>query len=60
MQKLGYEEILLRWLNHHIKKNGGDRVVKNLGNDLADSYAYGHVLSNISHVDKEFWDKDNK
>lgn len=35
--KLGYEEILIRWLNYHIKKNGGTRVIKNLGNDLADS-----------------------
>jgi hypothetical protein len=25
MQKLGYEDILLRWINYHIKKNGGNR-----------------------------------
>ena len=52
MQKLGYEEILIRWLNYHIKKNGGTKEVKNLGRDLADSEAYGHVLSNISNLDK--------
>ena len=50
MNKLGYEEILKRWLNYHIKKNGGNRVIKNLGRDLADSEAYGHVFSNISNV----------
>lgn len=60
MQKLGYEEILIRWLNYHIKKNGGNREVKNLGNDLADSEAYGHVFSNISHVEKEFWEKSKE
>lgn len=24
-RKLGYEEILIRWLNYHIKKDGGNR-----------------------------------
>lgn len=51
-KKLGYEEILIRWLNYHIKKNGGTRVIKNLGNDLADSEAYGHVLTNVANLDK--------
>jgi hypothetical protein len=37
IMKLGYEEILIRWLNYHIKKNGGTKVVKNLSSDLADS-----------------------
>jgi plastin-1 len=58
MNKLGYEEILLRWLNHHIKKNGGDRHVKNLGQDLADGYAYGHVLQNIApSFNKQYWNE---
>ena len=52
MQKMHYEEILLRWLNWHIKKNKGEREVKNFGKDLKDSYAYGHVMKNISeHFD---------
>jgi plastin-1 len=59
MQRLGYEEILVRWLNYHITKNGGDRKVTNLGKDLIDGYAYGHVLHNVSHnFDKTFWDKN--
>lgn len=36
-KKLGYEQILIRWLNYHIRKSGGALVVKNLGSDLADS-----------------------
>lgn len=60
MYKLGYEEILIRWLNYHIQKNKGTKVVRNLGKDLADSEAYGHVFSNISNLDKAFWEKDEK
>jgi plastin-1 len=48
VQKLGYEDILIRWINYHIKKNGGDREVKNLGNDMCDGYAYGHVLKSVA------------
>lgn len=33
-------------------------MVKNLGKDLADSEAYGHVFSNTSNLDKSFWEKD--
>jgi len=36
MQKLGYEEILIRWVNYHIKKNGGQKFIKNVGSDMAD------------------------
>lgn len=50
--KLGYEQILLRWFNYHIQKNGGTKVVKNLGPDLADCEAFGHVLTNVAHLDK--------
>lgn len=56
--KVGYNEILLRWLNYHIKKSGGALVVKNLGSDLADSEAYGCVLSNVSNLNTRFWAKD--
>ncbi len=44
MQKLGYEEILIRWVNYHIAKNGGDKKITNLGKDLCDGQGYGHVL----------------
>ena len=59
MQKLGYEEILLRWINYHIKKNGGSREIKNLGNDMIDSYAYGNVLQNVAPtLPKNFYDME--
>jgi plastin-1 len=48
MSKLGYEEILVRWVNYHIKRNGGDRTVKNVGGDMADGYGYGHILRNVA------------
>lgn len=57
MQRLGYEEILVRWLNYHIKKNGGNREVKNLGSDVVDGYAYGNLLQSIgSSLKKEYFD----
>lgn len=48
MLKLGYEEILIRWVNYHIKKHGGDKQVKNVGQDMADGYGYGHVLKSVA------------
>ncbi len=61
MQKLGYEQILIRWINYHIVKNGGDRKITNLGKDLVDGYGYGHLLQNVSnHFDKTYWEKDTE
>lgn len=58
MQKLGYEEILIRWVNYHINKNGGDKKITNLGKDLSDGYGYGHVLQNVSqHFNPNFWEE---
>ncbi len=43
-------------MNYHIHKNGGDRKITNLGKDLVDGYAYGHVLQNVSsNFDKKYW-----
>jgi hypothetical protein len=59
MNKLGYEEILVRWLNYHIKKNGGNKEVRNLGNDMVDGYAYGNLLQSIgSSLNKNYFDLD--
>ena len=59
MQRLGYEEILIRWLNYHIKKNGGNREIKNLGSDMVDGYAYGNLLQSIgTSVSKQYFDFD--
>ena len=35
--KLPPEDILIRWINYHLKEAGQDRRVKNLGKDLQDS-----------------------
>jgi len=57
MQRLGYEDILIRWLNYHIKKNGGNREIKNLGSDMADGYAYGNLLQSIgTSLNKQYFD----
>ena len=57
MQRLGYEQILIRWLNYHIKKNGGNKEIKNLGSDMIDGYAYGNLLMSIgSSVSKQYFD----
>lgn len=47
LQKLPAETILIRWMNYHLKKAGSDRVVSNLGKDLADSHALMHVLNQL-------------
>ena len=61
MQRLGYEEILLRWINYHIKKNGGERVIKNLGKDMSDGYGYGHVLQNVApSLPKNYFDQSTE
>lgn len=58
MQRLGYEDILIRWINYHIKLNKGDREVKNLGTDLVDGYAYGHVLQSVApSLPKDYYER---
>lgn len=56
MSRLGVEEILLRWLNWHIRKANRNRVVTNFGRDLMDSEAYGAVFQNVcSGFNGAFW-----
>lgn len=50
LQKLPPEQILIRWINFHLKQAGKDRRVANLGKDLADSEALLYVLNQL---DKE-------
>ena len=52
---------MLRWLNYHIKKNGGNREIKNLGNDMIDGYAYGNVLQNVApSLPKNYYDMEKE
>ncbi len=45
--KLTAEAILIRWINFHLKKQGVDKKVGNLGGDLKDSVAMLHVLHSL-------------
>jgi hypothetical protein len=54
--KLKPEEVLIRWLNYHMAADGEKRTVKNIGSDVADGVAYGHVFKHISEEFKEeYW-----
>jgi len=46
--KLPPDQLLLRWLNFHLKQAGDSRRVKNFGQDLQDSHVYTVVLNQIS------------
>ncbi len=50
LMKLAPEAILIRWINFHLKKQGVDKKVGNLGKDLQDSFALLQVLNSL---DKE-------
>jgi len=41
------EQILLMWLNHHLKVSGVNRVATNFGEDLKDSVILTHVLNQL-------------
>ena len=45
--KLPAEQILIRWVNYHLKKEKQDRKITNLGSDLKDSKALIHVLHSL-------------
>lgn len=45
--KLPPETILIRWINFHLKKQGVERRVNNLGSDLKDSQALLYVLNRL-------------
>lgn len=45
--KLPADELLLRWMNYHLKNSGSPKRVKNWGGDVKDSEAYTIVLNQI-------------
>lgn len=47
LQKLPVEELLIRWINFHLKEAGQSRRVANLGKDLKDSEALFYVLNQL-------------
>ena len=47
LMKLTPETILIRWINFHLKKQGVDKKITNLGGDLKDSTAILYVLNRL-------------
>lgn len=46
---LPIEDLLVRWLNYHLKKAGSDRKVDKIGKQLADSIVYATVLHQLDN-----------
>ena len=51
MFKLSPEQILLRWVNYHLRNSGCGRQIANFTSDISDSVAYFHLLSQIAPAD---------
>ncbi|KAJ8299243.1 hypothetical protein KUTeg_023303 [Tegillarca granosa] len=52
LNKLSPEQILLRWVNYHLRNAGIDRTITNFGDDIKDSEAYTYLLHQIAPADK--------
>jgi len=50
--KLGAEQILLRWMNYHLKAAGSNKRVNNFSGDIKDSEAYTIVMNQIAPKSK--------
>lgn len=48
LMKLSPENILLRWVNHHLTKAGVNRRIHNFTKDISDSEIYTHLLYQIA------------
>jgi plastin-1 len=54
------KEILLRWLNYHLRKNEKTKQVSNFTSDLKDIEAYLCVFNDISELEKEAFTYSNE
>ncbi|CAL1545073.1 unnamed protein product [Lymnaea stagnalis] len=48
LQKLTPEQILLRWVNYHLRRAGTNTRIKNFSEDIKDSEAYTYLLHQIA------------
>ena len=48
LRKLNPDQILIKWINYHLRKGQVKRTVKNLGKDLQDSEALLYVLHRLN------------
>lgn len=51
LMKLSPEQILLRWVNHHLERAGVQRRCTNFQGDITDSEIYTHLLHQIAPQD---------
>ncbi|CEF64966.1 Fimbrin [Strongyloides ratti] len=51
LRKLSKEDILMRWVNYHLKKAGCNRQLKNFTSDVVDSEIYTHLLQQVAPPD---------
>ena len=49
--KLSPEQILIRWVNYHLRKSGCGREISNFTSDIKDSIAYTYLLHQIAPRD---------
>eukprot|EP01120_Amphizonella_sp_Union-15-10_P011300 TRINITY_DN474_c0_g2_i1.p1 TRINITY_DN474_c0_g2~~TRINITY_DN474_c0_g2_i1.p1 ORF type:complete len:522 (-),score=107.79 TRINITY_DN474_c0_g2_i1:73-1638(-) len=52
LMKLPPEQILLRWVNYHLKNAGSNKRINNFSGDIKDSEAYTILLNQIAPKDK--------
>jgi len=52
LMKLPPEQILLRWVNYHLKNAGSNKRIANFSGDIKDSEAYTILLKQIAPKDK--------
>ncbi|GFO18106.1 plastin-2-like [Plakobranchus ocellatus] len=48
LQKLSPEEVLLRWVNYHLRRAEHARRIRNFSADIKDSEVYTHLLKQIA------------
>ena len=52
LRKLSPEQILIRWVNYHLKNAGSNLRIRNFGDDIKDSEAYTLLLHQIAPKDR--------
>lgn len=53
LRQLSPEELLLRWVNYHLRQAGVQRKIQNFKEDIMDSEVYAHLLAQIAPEDKQ-------
>ncbi|CAN9502447.1 unnamed protein product [Ophioblennius macclurei] len=59
LMSLSPEELLLRWVNYHLR-NAGTKTITNFSEDIKDSRAYFHLMNQITINEEQFYGKSVK